>query len=257
MGTIATGGLVARYDEQSLETGLTTIKSLSEAIVVKDATTCLTAKTAQRDVRNYMKDVHLKLDPFVESAKRNLQSAKDELNKWLAPAEAIDNALALKVKEYERQERERTERERAIEQERIRVETERKAAEERKVREQQAEEDRKRRQKEIEEARKAGELKAAEANRLKKQAEEDAAREKAMAREQEAEAAKNVPVVKVEAAIPTVAGVPSRRNWKFRIVDANKIPRAYLQPNEVAIGQFVRNLKKAGEVIPGVEAYED
>jgi hypothetical protein len=28
-------------------------------------------------------------------------------------------------------------------------------------------------------------------------------------------------------------------------------------PDEVAIGQFVREMKQAGEVIPGVEAYSE
>jgi hypothetical protein len=68
-------------------------------------------------------------------------------------------------------------------------------------------------------------------------------------------AAANVPQVEVKPNIPTVAGVPSRRNWKFRILDENKIPRQYLMPNEVSIGYFVRETKKAGEVIPGIEAY--
>jgi len=253
---MSTQGIV-RLDSSELESYLLVLREKANNIIVNDAEHCLQAKTAQRDVRNYMKDVHLKLDPFVESAKRNLQSAKDELNKWIAPAEAIDSALAVKVKDYERRERERAEADRQREQERMRVETERKAAEERKERERQAEEERKRREKEIEAQRRVGELKASEAKRLHKQAEEQAAREKQMAREQEIEEAKNVPLVEVEAAIPTVAGVPSRRNWKFRIVDVNKIPRQYLMPNEVKIGQDVRQWKKKGEVIPGVDAYED
>jgi len=248
---------VIRVDTEPLKTSLLSLEQMAKSIVVNDAPTCLQAKTAQRDVRNYMKDVHLKLDPFVESAKRTYDAAKDERSKWLTPAERIDEALAAKVKDYERRERERAEADRQREQERIRVETERKAAEDRKERERQAEEERRRRAKEIEEARKAGDLKAAEAKKLQKQAEEDAARQRELARQQEIEEAKNVPVVKVEAAIPTVAGVPSRRNWKFRIVNANKIPRQYLIPDEVSIGQFVRREKKAGEVIPGVEAFED
>jgi hypothetical protein len=38
-------------------------------------------------------------------------------------------------------------------------------------------------------------------------------------------------------------------------VDESKIPRQYLVPNDVSIGYFVRQTKKAGEVIPGIEAY--
>src|SRR5882672_682523 len=90
---------------------LASLQTQSASIAVKTPEDCLTAKTMQRDVRNYMKDVHLKLDPFVESAKRNLAEAKDELNKWLNPAEAVDGVLAQKVKDFERIERERAEAE--------------------------------------------------------------------------------------------------------------------------------------------------
>ena len=116
----------ASLDTKAIETALAVVKQTSDTITVSDAASCLAAKTAQRDVRNYMKDVHLKLDPFVESAKRNLQSAKDEINKWLQPAEAIDSALAQKVKDFERREREAAEAEtrRINEERRIKAEAE-------------------------------------------------------------------------------------------------------------------------------------
>jgi multidrug efflux pump subunit AcrA (membrane-fusion protein) len=243
--------------ENTFAITLSTLQSDAQNLVVRTAEDCLAAKTKQRDVRNYMKDVHLKLDPFVESAKRNLASAKDELNKWLAPAEAVDATLAQKVKDYERVEREKAEaEERRINEERRR-QAEIEAAAQRKRDEAEAAERRKEEQKRIEEARKAGELNKREAEKARREAEE---RER-LAREQaakDAEAAKaSVKDVKVVANIPTVQGVPSRRNYKFRIVDASRIPRAYLCPDEVKIGQFVRAEKKVGEVIPGVEAYED
>src|SRR6266850_6436991 len=97
--------------EDKFAVTLASLQAQSASIAVKTPEDCLTAKTMQRDVRNYMKDVHLKLDPFVESAKRNLAEAKDELNKWLNPAEAVDDVLAQKVKDFERLERERTQRE--------------------------------------------------------------------------------------------------------------------------------------------------
>ena len=109
---------------EGLQAGLTELRQKSESIVVSDSGSCLAAKTAQRDVRAYMKDVHLKLDPFVESAKRNYQAARDELNKWIEPAETIDGALARKVKDYETQERMRAE----AEERRINEERRKKAA---------------------------------------------------------------------------------------------------------------------------------
>ena len=73
---------IVPIDSTPLQVGLEKLRQEANSIVVVDAGSCLTAKTAQRDVRAYMKDVHLKLDPFVESAKRNYQAARDELNKW-------------------------------------------------------------------------------------------------------------------------------------------------------------------------------
>lgn len=223
---------------EGLQAGLTELRQKAESIVVSDSGSCLAAKTAQRDVRAYMKDVHLKLDPFVESAKRNYQAARDELNKWIEPAETIDGALARKVKDYETQERMRAE----AEERRINEERRKKAADD-------AEAERKRREKEIEAQRKAGEVGKREAERMKKEAEAEA----------KAQAAAVVDV-KVQANIPSVQGVPSRVNWKFRIVDANKIPKAYLIPDEQKIGQTVRLLKdkaRTEAVIPGIEVYTD
>ena len=223
---------------EGLQAWLTELRQKAESIVVSDSGSCLAAKTAQRDVRAYMKDVHLKLDPFVESAKRNYQAARDELNKWIEPAETIDGALARKVKDYETQERMRAE----AEERRINEERRKKAADD-------AEAERKRREKEIEAQRKAGEVGKREAERMKKEAEAEA----------KAQAAAVVDV-KVQANIPSVQGVPSRVNWKFRIVDANKIPKAYLIPDEQKIGQTVRLLKdkaRTEAVIPGIEVYTD
>lgn len=84
------------------------------------------------------------------------------------------------------------------------------------------------------------------------------AREEARAKHQKAPEPVAAPApIYVAPTIPKVAGIKARINWKFRIVDASKIPAAYLMPNEVKIGQFVRDSKRAGEVIPGVEAYSE
>lgn len=65
-----------------------------------------------------------------------------------------------------------------------------------------------------------------------------------------------VPPVVVPKQTPKTAGVSTAQNWKFRITDVNLIPREYMQPNEVAIGQVVRALKNK-TVIPGVEIYPE
>lgn len=243
-----------------VEAGLTALQHLSQSIVVHDAATCLQAKTAQVDVRNYMKDVHRKLDPFVDAAKANLAKAKAELDRWIVPAQAIDSALAMRVKDFERKEREAAEaEERRINEER-RIEAARKAEEERKEREKQAEADRKRREAEIEAQRKAGEVGKREAERLRKEAAEAAEREKVRAAADAQFAAVNVETVHVEPSIPKVAGVPSRRNWKFRIIIPQAIPARYCSPDEVKIGRMVRDAKNkawAEAECPGIEVYED
>lgn len=47
-----------------------------------------------------------------------------------------------------------------------------------------------------------------------------------------------------------------RTVWKFRIVDKAQIPRKFMVPNDVAIGQIVRALKASTD-IPGIEVYQE
>lgn len=56
--------------------------------------------------------------------------------------------------------------------------------------------------------------------------------------------------------VPQVEGIGTRELWKFTIVNAAKIPREFLVPDEVKIGQMVRTMK--GDTnIPGVETYKE
>lgn len=65
------------------------------------------------------------------------------------------------------------------------------------------------------------------------------------------------PTIIVQKETPKVEGGPVFRTiWKFRITDALAIPREYLVPDEVKIGQVVRALKGATS-IPGVQPYEE
>lgn len=262
---------ITKPNTKQFESTLARFKAEADSLVVKDAESCLRAKTGQRNVRNEMKSIHLVLDPFLNSAKQHLQEARDELAKYIDPCEAIDETLAQKVKDYERLERERaTAEERRINDER-RKKAEEEAAAQRKLDEAAAAERRKAEQKAIEEARKAGDLNKREAEKMRKEAE---AREKA-AREQaarDAQAARDsVQDVKVQAAIPTVAGVPSTRHFSFKVLDINKIPRQFLYPTKrqdgtydpakfPAIGDKVRgdkNPKQTMAEISGIEVYED
>lgn len=60
----------------------------------------------------------------------------------------------------------------------------------------------------------------------------------------------------VESKVEKVAGLTTTINWKFRIIDVNKIPREYMLPDEVKIGQVARATKGSVK-IEGVEIYPE
>jgi hypothetical protein len=51
-------------------------------------------------------------------------------------------------------------------------------------------------------------------------------------------------------------GTVIRKNWKFRIVNADLIPKQYLTPDEKAIGAHGRALGEKAS-IPGIEFFAD
>lgn len=111
-------------------------------------------------------------------------------------------------------------------------------------------------------------IRRAEEDRLRKIArEEEEERQIAEAAqleaEGEAEAAEEVvsrpvapPPVVVASTVPKVAGVSTRQVTKHRIVDASKIPRPYMKPNEQAIAAVGRALGPQAK-IEGVEFYQE
>lgn len=208
-----------------------------------------------------------------------LKSIADTIKNFLRTAELahsnkceqIESILTPKLNDYKRREAEAA----AAEQRRINEERQREAnrlaEEQRKRDEEAAAEAKKKRDKEIAEAQKAGELKKREADKLRKEAEE---REKAQ-REQavrDAEAAKaNVQEVTVQPNTPKIAGLRQRQNWKFKIVDIDKVPRRYLYPTPgqdgkykpedfPKIGKDVRDWKDKAtteKAIPGIEVWPE
>lgn len=55
-----------------------------------------------------------------------------------------------------------------------------------------------------------------------------------------------------------VRGVSSRQVWKFRVTDAEKVPRGFLIVNEAAIAGLARSFKdKPTMEIPGIEFYPE
>lgn len=64
------------------------------------------------------------------------------------------------------------------------------------------------------------------------------------------------PPVVMPPAAPKVAGISTRRVWKFRIIDAALLPRDCLMPNEPAIRRMVQTMGGATK-IAGVEVYQE
>lgn len=187
-------------------------------------------------VRDAKKKASWVMSPLKSITKTIAEKFRTMEQAELNMGERIEGILEPKMVDFKRREREA-----AFAEER------RLNAERRKEAERIAEEQRRAREKEIEAQRKAGEIGKREAAKQVKQAAADA------------EVVKNtVQEVKVEAATPKVAGLRQRIQWRFKVVDEAKIPRAFMQVNETAIGQFVRNAKDkalAEKTIPGIEVW--
>lgn len=269
---------IIRFDEKKFEERNAELQALIHSIDVKDSDTCLQMKTAMRDIRTEIKLRKFVLDPFVQDAKDGYDKARDRRSKWIDPLQKLDDSGELKVKDFERKERERTERE-AAEHNRLKREAEAREADRiRKEQQEQARIECEQREKEIAAARKAGELKAAEAKKLQKQAEQEQQR-KAEEAAFAAQAAKdNFVPDKVLPNIPTVSGVPSRRNYKAEVTHPERLINAFLDAvhlrnteravylrrfimvNEQELGveaRTVKNPKQLEAAIPGVRFYEE
>ena len=108
------------------------------------------------------------------------------------------------------------------------------------------------------------EVEQRERERLKREAEDErleaATNAEAAGDDAAAEQLLNAPIipapVRSNFTPPKVAGVAQRTNWKFEIIDVDKIPREHMEPNMTSIGGVVRALKDQAN-IPGVRAYAD
>jgi hypothetical protein len=67
-----------------------------------------------------------------------------------------------------------------------------------------------------------------------------------------------IPIVRpiIQPTFQKATGVSSKKKWAWRIVDANQIPRQYLQVDEVKINGVVRAMGAAAN-IPGIQVFED
>ena len=236
------------------------LKAKADALTVTTPNQYAEAGALLTQVRSVKKAGAFKINPFLEIAKRVSDFLRNERTEHENKCLAIDETISYKMSDFKRREREAAE----AEERKINEERRRAAAKEfeEKLKEAavQAAEERKKREKEIAEAQKSGEVKKREAERLKKEAAEQEARAKRQAEEDARIAAANVQDVKVLPSTPKVAGIRGRVNWKFRFVDPNRIPRCYMMPDEVKIGQMVRaekDKKRAEGICPGIEVYSE
>ena len=222
---------------------LAIIKDKVKSIQVTDAATYAELGQYVAQATAVKKIPEFKLGQFLNMARRVVDWLRTEQNKHANAAEEIIAIGKAKMVEYKRQEVA------AAQAEERRINEER-----RKVAEAQAEAERKAREKEIAAQIKAGEIKKCEAEKLRKQADADA------------EAAKvNIAEVKVKPSVPSVAGIQIQTNWKFEVVNASLIPRAFLMVDEVSIGQQVRKVvdqetadthkRRVEALIPGIRVW--
>lgn len=72
----------------------------------------------------------------------------------------------------------------------------------------------------------------------------------------EAAAEVSAPVVHVPTAAPVVAGITTKKVWKYRVTDAALVPREFLMVNDKALAGYARAMKGAVPVA-GVEFYSE
>ena len=261
---------VRRAEIATITDKVALLRSEAEAIAVINQDDYTRALTFVKGVRAYKKDVGFKLDPGIHSAREHLEFLREEKAKHIRPFDEIDKAVSARAATWREQERLAAE----AEQKRLNEERQRQAREDaergRIAAERDAEAQRKQREKEIEQARKAGEFGKRDANRLAKEAAAQAEIDKQAARAAE-ETARVVKEVKVKPAIPKMAGIKGRTNWRWswqehgenQLLDSfreNMSLRPFVQANEQKIGVMVRAKKdkqKAETECPGIEVYSE
>lgn len=239
---------------------LPVLREKAKAIEVTTPAQFADAGQLLNEVRAAKKIGGFKIDPFKAIADRVVTFLRTEKTKHENAAQEIDAILSAKMSDYTRREREAAQREQDRINEERRVATQKAADEQRKADEAAAIEERKRREKEIAEAKKAGEVSAREAERLKKEAKAQEDIDKQKAKETQQFAVQNVQDVRVQPNTPKVAGQRQRIVYCFEIIKPNEVDRAFLCPDDQAIGAKVRsdkNPEKSMMEIGGIRVWSE
>lgn len=251
---------ITPIDMKPIENKLSILKSEAEAIRVHDAATYSVACQIAVEVRAEVKAIGFALDPGIESARRHLDELRNQKKAFLDRLMPIIDIATHKAEFWKSEERKKAQAEQDRINEERRADAAKVAEQDHKIAEAKAEEDRKQREKEFKAAQKAGEIGKREAKRLKKESIEREANEKRKAQKDARIAAANVQEIKVAPAIPKVAGIKARVNYKFEIVRPLEIGRAFLMPDPMAIGEKVRrdkNPEKSQMEIGGIRVYTE
>ena len=243
---------------ETLKSNLAPLEAEAKALVVTNPEQYAIAGDLLKRVRDNRKQGGHVISPIKSIVKTITDFIRTEELKHSNKCEQIEGVIEPKMNGYKARERELA----LAEERRVNAERQRIAAEEaekaRKAIEAQAEADRKAREKEIAAAQKAGEVGKREAEKQRKAAEEEQRKQEAEAEMVANSIKASVQPVTVEPLTPKIGGLRQRQNWKFRIVDPDKVKRAFTCPDERQIGQFVRNLKnkqKAEELVGGIEVW--
>jgi len=210
---------------QELEEKTLSFPKQASLLKVSDQTTLTKANGFLLDVKAMQKQINDTFDPVIKKAHEAHREAISQKKKYETPLRDAEGIVKKEIGAY------------MAEQERIRKEAEEKVRREIEEAERKARENEERRLQEAIEAEEAGDIEAAE-NILN------------------SIPSKPEPIATPVPMKPLTQGISTQKRWKFRITDADKIPREYMKPDEQKIGAVVRATKGQTR-IPGVEIYSE
>jgi hypothetical protein len=238
---------------KDVETNALTVVEEANALIIKTSDDYIMAGEFYKKVKALRDKVSETFDPLIASAHK---LHKDTLNKKNEIDKPLEGALRHAKKlmsDYDAgQERIRLAEQRRLEEE-ARIAAESKRAEELAILEAEHKAEQERLLAAAVDAEKMGNtVQAEELMQLAEEKHEEVKQEA----ERILEPVSVAPVVLPKATPKLNGGPVFRPAWKFKIIDAGKIPREYMFLDEVKIGQIVRAMKGQTN-IPGVTAYEE
>jgi len=210
---------------QELEERTLSFPKQASLLKVSDQATLTKANGFLLDVKAMQKQINDTFDPMIKKAHEAHREAISQKKHFETPLKEAEGIVKKEIGKY------------MAEQERIRKEAEEKARREREEAERKAKEEEERKLQEAIKAEETGDIEAAE-NILN------------------SIPSKPEPVAAPIPMKPMTQGISTQKRWKFRIIDADKIPREYMKPDEQKIGAIVRATKGQTK-IPGVEVYSE